>query len=97
MKIYELDFVADAFKEWNKLAADIRDQFARKLKERARQPHVPTAKLRGLPNCYKIKLRAAGYRLVYQVEDDALLVIVIAVGRRERNAVYKIATGRVGN
>jgi mRNA interferase RelE/StbE len=42
----------------------------------------------------KIKLRSAGYRLVYVVRQTELIVIVVAVGKRERNAVYKAAAGR---
>jgi len=95
LRIYELEFVASALKEWKELGPNIRKQFAKKLEHRLSDPHVASAKLRGLPNCYKIKLRAAGYRLVYQVEDDKLLVIVVAVGRRDRNLVYKIAAGRL--
>jgi len=48
-----------------------------------------------MPDCYKIKLRGAGYRLVYQVDGAQVTVVVIAVGKRERNAVYKAAAGRV--
>ena len=48
-----------------------------------------------MPDCYKIKLRSAGYRLVYRVYDDRIVVQVIAVGKRERNEVYKAAAGRV--
>ena len=40
------------------------------------------------PDRYKIKLRSAGYRLVYEVRDRELIVVVVAVGKRERNAVY---------
>ena len=43
---------------------------------------------------YKIKLRNAGYRLVYQVKDRDLLVLVAAAGKRERNEVYKAAERR---
>jgi hypothetical protein len=43
----------------------------------------------------KIKLRAAGYRLVYRVDDEVVAVVVVAVGRRDRNLVYKIAAGRL--
>jgi len=57
-------------------------------------PRVPAAKLTGHPDRYKIKLRAIGYRLVYQVVDERLIVLVVAVGRRERNAVYKAADKR---
>ncbi|MEG3087098.1 type II toxin-antitoxin system RelE family toxin [Sphingomonas sp. PB4P5] len=95
MKIYELEFLASALKEWRKLAPNVREQFTSKLKERLHAPHVPAARLSGMPDCYKIKLRAAGYRLVYRVDDTVLTVIVVAVGKRERNAVYKSAAGRL--
>ena len=39
-------------------------------------PRVPAARLHNLPDCYKIKLRSAGYRLVYQVDDKIVLVTV---------------------
>ncbi|MBA2918617.1 type II toxin-antitoxin system mRNA interferase toxin, RelE/StbE family [Sphingomonas sp. MAH-20] len=97
MKTYELDFVEAALKEWRKLDDSVRAQFRKKLSERVRNPHVPSARLSGLPNCYKIKLRRVGYRLVYQVEDDQLVVIVIAIGRRDRNEAYNIAAGRLDN
>ena len=92
---FNLEFLPSARREWDKLGASIREQFVRKLRERLPDPHVPSARLHGLPDCYKIKLRAAGYRLVYRVYDDRVVVQVIAVGKRERNAVYKTAAGRV--
>ena len=95
MKTYELDFLEDALKEWKKLNSTVRDQFARKLAERLNMPHVPSARLSGMRDCYKIKLKSAGYRLVYQVEDEALIVLVIAVGKREQNKVYESATRRL--
>jgi mRNA interferase RelE/StbE len=92
---YRLIFLPSAQKEFDKLDSSIRAQFVNKLRERLGHPHVPAARLHGLANCYKIKLRAAGYRLVYQVDDQIVTVIVVAVGRRDRNLVYKIAIGRV--
>ena len=91
---YELGFVEDALKEWRKLDGSIREQFKSKLAERLVNPRVPSAKLSGHPDRYKIKLRSLGYRLVYEVRDGQLLVVVVAVGKRERNAVYKAATER---
>jgi mRNA interferase RelE/StbE len=92
---YELAFVESALKEWRKLAVPIREQFKAKLQERLRHPHVPSARLHGMTDCYKIKLRAAGYRLVYQVDEGVLLVTVVAVGKRDKNMVYSIAGKRV--
>ena len=39
-------------------------------------------------------LRDAGYRLVYEVRDKVLVVVVVAVGKPERNMVYKAAAKR---
>jgi mRNA interferase RelE/StbE len=93
---YELGFVEAALKEWRKLDGNTRDQFKRKLIERCENPHVPSAKLSGSKDRYKIKLRGAGYRLVYEVRDTQVLIVVIAVGKRDRNAVYKAAELRSG-
>ena len=92
---YELAFKPSALKEWHQLGHTVRAQFAKKLGERLENPHVPSAALHGATHIYKIKLRQAGYRLVYSVEDQTITVTVIAVGKRERNAVYNIALGRL--
>ena len=55
---------------------------------------VPASKVSGHPDRYKIKLRSVGYRLVYEVRDQQVLVLVIAVGKRDRNAVYRAAAMR---
>ncbi len=68
---------------------------AKKLKERLENPRVEADKLREMPNCYKIKLRSIGYRLVYEVIDNRLVVTVIAVGKRELKRVYGKATKRL--
>ena len=95
MKTYRLVFKDEALKEWRKVGSSIRAQFEKKLIERLANPRVPAAKLHGLPDCYKIKLKAAGYRLIYRVDDDRVVVIVVAVGRRERNLAYRIAAARL--
>ena len=91
---YELAFHPDALLEWRKLDATVREQFKKKLAERLQHPRVPSAKLTGHKDRYKIKLRSVGFRLVYEVRDSVLLVIVVAVGKRERNAVYQMAAKR---
>ncbi|WP_231605438.1 type II toxin-antitoxin system RelE/ParE family toxin [Synechococcus sp. CBW1006] len=45
--------------------------------------------MRRSSNRYNIKCRASGYCLVYEVREHELLVLVVAVGKRERNAVYR--------
>ena len=91
---FDLGFVSTALKEWRKLDGNIRDRFRKKLIECCKNPRVPSAKLTGHKDRYKIKLRGVGYRLVYEVRDIEVLVVVVAIGRRERNAVYKKADQR---
>lgn len=71
---YELRFVPPALKEWHKLDAPLRVQLKKKLAERLQNPHVPAARLRGHESVYKIKLRSAGYRLVYEVDDETRVI-----------------------
>lgn len=91
---YELEFHPDALEEWGKLDRSVHDQFKKKLEERLVNPRVPASKLSGQKDRFKIKLRNAGYRLVYEVRDTKLVVVVVAVGKRERNAAYKAAAKR---
>ncbi len=91
---YDLAFLDAALKEWRKLDSTTREQFKSKLAERLENPKVPSARLHGAKDRYKIKLRNAGYRLVYEVRDQQLIVLVVAVGKRERNEVYKVAEKR---
>ncbi|MEI7368417.1 type II toxin-antitoxin system RelE/ParE family toxin [Pectobacterium sp. 1950-15] len=92
---YSVKFREDALKEWLKLDKTIQQQFAKKLKKCCENPHIPSAKLRGMKDCYKIKLRASSFRLVYEVIDDILIIAVVAVGKRERSGVYHLASERM--
>jgi mRNA interferase RelE/StbE len=92
---YSLEFKKTALKEWQKLGVTVREQFKKKLRERLENPHVPSASLTGAQNLYKIKLRQAGYRLVYEVRDEIITVTVIAVGKRSKNEVYELALARL--
>jgi mRNA interferase RelE/StbE len=63
---YKLAFNESALKEWKKLGHTLQVQFKKKLKERLENPRVPASQLHGRKDQYKIKLRGAGYRLVYR-------------------------------
>jgi len=91
---FELRFHPDALEEWRRLDNSVRSQFKTKLAGRLENPRVSSAKLTGQKDRYKIKLRGVGYRLVYEVRDAEIVVAVIAVGKRERNAVYGVAAKR---
>lgn len=94
---YKLEFKQSAYKEWKKLGATLQQQFKKKLIERLDNPHLISAKLSGANNLYKIKLRQSGYRLVYKVQDDIIIVTVLAIGKRERSEVYRKAMQRISD
>lgn len=91
---YKIHFTETSLKEFKKLGATIQAQFKKKLKTLQSNPHIPSARLHGdLANCYKIKLRSAGYRLVYEVKDDLLIIVVIAAAKRQ--TIYDTAKERL--
>lgn len=92
---YKLTFLESAKKEWGKLSPDLQQFFKTKLVKVLEQPHIPKNKLINMEGCYKIKLRSAGYRLVYRVYEDRVVVQVIAVGKRDKNLIYRIASSRL--
>ncbi len=91
---YALKFLPSALKEWRALDNSIRERLKRKLLERLDHPEVPSCRLRGFRHHYKIKLRNSGYRLVYEVLEGEPALLVIAVGRRDKNEVYRRAGQR---
>ena len=93
---YRLKFLPAALDEWHTLDGSVKAVFKKLLHKRLDQPRLPGAELHGdLRDCYKIKLRKQGWRLVYLVEDDALVVLVLAVAKREDMAVYRAAIERL--
>ena len=95
MKTYSLEFNVLALKEWQKLDNSVRSQFKKQLEKRIQNPRIASAKLHGdLDNFYKIKLAALGYRLVYEVIDHRLVILIIAIEKRNQSVVYKDASKR---
>lgn len=91
IRVHE-DFVA----ELNKLDHAIKQQLRKKLDKVVENPHIAKNRLSGeLHHCYKIKLRKAGVRLVYQVNDDEIYILLLTVGKRDDNEVYDTALNRI--
>lgn len=91
---WTLEFDERALREWRKLGGTVREQLKKKLINVLESPRIEANRLHGLPDCYKIKLRASGYRLIYQVQEQKVVVFVVAVGKRERAEVYSEAQKR---
>lgn len=93
--MYSLQFVLAALKEWKSLDGSVKEIFRQALKKRLLQPRQPGSELKGpLADCYKIKLQKQGYRLIYEVIDTDVIVLVLAVNKREDALAYLLAERR---
>lgn len=92
---FTLKFEKQALVEWNALDNSVRQSLKKKLQRRLVHPHVENEKLYGsLRGCYKIKNNKTGHRLVYQVIDNELIVLVLSVDKREDLVAYTSASAR---
>jgi mRNA interferase RelE/StbE len=83
---YTIEFLPSAFKELEALPARIRAQIARRVAALADEPRPANAKmLQGQERYFRI--RSGDYRVIYMIEDDVLVVVVIKVGHRQE--VYR--------
>ncbi len=46
---------------------------------------------------YKFYFNGTRYRIVYRIENDILLVLIIGIGQRAHGAVYRMVAGRTGD
>lgn len=93
---YKLKFLPVAKKEWDSLNKAVQMVFKKKLAQRLESPEILKDRLHGeLKDCYKIKLLKWGYRLVYKVNKHEVTVLVVAVGKRDKQFVYQQAQKRM--
>lgn len=95
--MFRIQFIKESAKDWDKLDNSIKLELKKNLQPRLQNPVVESSRLRGdLSDCFRIRASRSGYRLVYKVENEALVILVIAVGRREDEEVYNSAVMRLG-
>ncbi len=83
---YQIQFSKGAAKQIKKLPADIKERIDKKILDLAIEPRPNSVKkLQGDDKSYRI--RVGDYRIIYEIEDDILLVTVIKI--KHRNEVYR--------
>lgn len=96
---YSIEIAPSAKREWKKLDPKLKQQFQKKLATLLHNPKIPSAKLSGHADAYRIKARAAGYRLIYRVIEDRLVIMIVAVGKRDasKGDIYASLAPRLRN
>ena len=83
MASYNIEIKRSAAKEIRQLPASVRQVVVVVITGLAREPRPSGCKkLRGYPDTYRI--RKGEYRVVYEITDRKLLVMVVKVGHRQR-------------
>jgi mRNA interferase RelE/StbE len=83
---YEVKFSMGAKKQFSKLPIDVQQRIQTKINELAIEPRPNgVKKLQRDDNSYRV--RVGDYRVVYELDDDVLIVTVIKVGHR--SDIYK--------
>jgi mRNA interferase RelE/StbE len=83
--MYELHFLTSAKKEFAKLDTPAQKLIKEKLLLLATNPDVLKNNIKPLKGEYKgnFRLRVHEYRVVFQVKDEALIILIVRVGHRK--------------
>jgi mRNA interferase RelE/StbE len=83
---YSIELKPAALRSLVRLPRVVQKRVARKIENLARNPRpAGVKKLQGLYDLYR--LRVGDYRILYQIQDKILLVLVVQVGHR--NEIYR--------
>ena len=86
MNEYQIEFTTRARREIRNLPSHVQTRLRTKIDALAEEPRPSgVRKIRGADDLYRI--RVGDYRVVYQVKDDVLVVLIIRV--RHRRDVYR--------
>ncbi|MEA1893523.1 MAG: type II toxin-antitoxin system RelE/ParE family toxin [Campylobacterota bacterium] len=82
--MYSLSFLSSAKKEFKKLDFVVQKSIKEKLLTLATNPELLKNNIKALKGEYKgkFRLRINQYRVVFQVKDEELIIIVVRVGHR---------------
>jgi mRNA interferase RelE/StbE len=84
---YRVELRPAAARELRKLGRQARDRIAKAIRLLADDPRPPAAKMLvsdDVPRLWRV--RTGDYRIIYQIHNDVLLVLVVAV--RHRREAY---------
>ncbi|MDB9306650.1 type II toxin-antitoxin system RelE/ParE family toxin [Nodularia spumigena CS-591/12] len=83
---YQIEFTKGAVKQLKKLPTEIRERIDLKIQELAVEPRPDgVKKLQSELSLYRI--RVGDYRVIYQIQDDILLVTIVQA--KHRREIYR--------
>ena len=96
---YKITFLPEAAREFEALDGSLKKLAARQIDKLAERPELgePLGKKFGidLTGYRKTYFGKKAYRIVYEFQTRRLLVLIIGIGRREREEIYKEVAERL--
>ncbi|HEY9782010.1 MAG TPA: type II toxin-antitoxin system RelE/ParE family toxin [Leptolyngbyaceae cyanobacterium] len=78
---YEVEITPAAKRQIKKLTKSIQQLIVERLEELVDNPRPPgIVKMEGEENLYRV--RVGDYRIIYEIQDSVLLIVVVKVGHR---------------
>jgi len=84
---YRIEFRPAAFRDLGRLDQAVREKIAANIDSLGQDPRPPgVEKLQRRDKRYRLRIGA--YRVIYEIEDEVLLVLVVRIGHRRE--VYRL-------
>lgn len=80
--MYQLVFSRQADRDMRRMPRDVAGLVRRKLEQLAADPYAPNNNVKRLVERSGYRLRVGDWRVLYEIEDDRLVILVVAVGPR---------------
>lgn len=81
MALYRIEFSKRVRKDFKGLPRDNANRILRKIEALALNPHPPDSKK--LTNDEAYRIRIGNYRVLYDIQNDRLIVLILKVGNRQ--------------
>lgn len=96
---YKVEFLPEAAREFDALDGSLKKIAAKQLDKLAERPELgePLGRRMGidLTGYRKIYFGKKSYRIVYEVRKQRLVILVIGIGKREREEIYREVSDRL--
>lgn len=90
---YKVEFLPEAAREFEVLDGSLKKIAAKQIDKLADKPELgePLGKRLGidLTGYRKTYFGRKGYRIVYEIQRQRLVILIIGIGKRERAEIYK--------
>ncbi len=96
---YRVEFLSEAAREFEALDGALKKVAAKQIDKLAERPELgePLGKRMGidLTGYRKIYFGKKGYRIVYEIQRQKLVILIIGIGKRERAEIYREVAQRL--